>query len=198
MNGKLKKGEYLDVLLRSKKTIFSTKDIALLWGEKSEAAARVRLSYYVKAGKLIRVRQGLYAKDKNYDKLELATKIYTPSYISFETVLAKTGIIFQFYGQIFIASYVKRDIIVNDQTYSYKRIQDSILTDHTGIEAKENYHIASPERAFLDIVYLNKDYHFDNLLSLNWEKVFEILPIYKNKNMEKRVNKYKKLIEESK
>jgi len=198
MSEKLKKGEYLDVLLRSKKTIFSTKDVALLWGEKSEAAARVRLSYYAKAGKLIRVHRGLYAKDKNYDKLELATKIYTPSYISFETVLAKAGIIFQLYGQIFVASYVKRDIIANGQTYSYKRIRDSILTDHTGIEAKENYHIASPERAFLDVIYSNKEYHFDNLSSLNWEKVFEILPIYKNKNMEKRVNKYKKLIKESK
>jgi len=198
MSEKLKKGEYLDVLLRSKKTIFSTKDVALLWGEKSEAAARVRLSYYAKAGKLIRVHRGLYAKDKNYDKLELATKIYTPSYISFETVLAKAGITFQLYGQIFVASYVKRDVIANGQTYSYKRIRDSILTDHTGIEAKENYHIASPERAFLDVVYSNKEYHFDNLSSLNWEKVFEILPIYKNKNMEKRVNKYKKLIEEPK
>jgi predicted transcriptional regulator of viral defense system len=177
MSEKLKKGEYLDVLLRSKKTIFSTKDVALLWGEKSEAAARVRLSYYAKAGKLIRVHRGLYAKDKNYDKLELATKIYTPSYISFETVLAKAGITFQLYGQIFVASYVKRDVIANGQTYSYKRIRDSILTDHTGIEAKENYHIASPERAFLDVVYSNKEYHFDNLSSLNWEKVFEILPI---------------------
>jgi len=198
MSEKLKKGEYLDVLLRSKKTIFSTKDVALLWGEKSEAAARVRLSYYAKAGKLIRVHRGLYAKDKNYDKLELATKIYTPSYISFETVLAKAGITFQLYGQIFVASYVKRDVIANSQTYSYKRIRDSILTDHAGIEAKENYHIASPERAFLDVVYSNKEYHFDNLSPLNWEKVFEILPIYKNKNMEKRVNKYKKLIEEPK
>ena len=198
MSEKLKKGEYLDVLLRSKKTIFSTKDVALLWGEKSEAAARVRLSYYAKAGKLIRVHRGLYAKDKNYDKLELATKIYTPSYISFETVLAKAGITFQLYGQIFVASYVKRDVIANSQTYSYKRIRDSILTDHAGIEAKENYHIASPERAFLDVVYSNKEYHFDNLSPINWEKVFEILPIYKNKNMEKRVNKYKKLIEEPK
>lgn len=28
------KGEYLEVLLRSPKTVFSTKDVALLWGEK--------------------------------------------------------------------------------------------------------------------------------------------------------------------
>ena len=190
MDKKIKKGEYLGIILRSKNTVFSTKDVALLWNEKSEAAARVRLSYYVRTGELIRIHRGLYAKDKNYDKFELATKIYTPSYISFETVLANAGITFQFYGQIFVASYVTREIITNGQTYSYKRIKDSILTSPAGVEVKDNYHIASPERAFLDVVYSNKDYHFDNLSPINWGKVFEILPIYNNKSMEKKVKKY--------
>jgi predicted transcriptional regulator of viral defense system len=197
MDIKIKKGEYLDVLLRSPKTIFSTKDVSLLWGEKNEAAARVRLSYYVRTGKLIRVHRGLYAKDKNYDKFELATRIYTPSYISFETVLAKAGVIFQFYSRIFVASYLTREITIDGQIYSYRKIKDSILTNHAGVEAKDNYYIASPERAFLDIVYLNKDYHFDNLSPLNWDRVFEILPIYKNKSMEKRVKKYSKSISEA-
>jgi hypothetical protein len=194
MNKKLKKGEYLDVLLRSPKTVFSTKDVALLWAEERETAINSRLNKYAKAGKLVRVRRGIYAKDNNYDKFELAVRIYTPSYISFETVLTKAGVVFQFYGQIFVASYVKRDITIDGQTYSYRKIKDLILTDHTDIETKDNYHIASPERAFLDVVYLNKDYHFDNLSSLNWKKIFEILPVYKNKNMEKRVEKYHKSI----
>lgn len=198
MDKKPTKGEYLDILLRSPKTIFSTKDVALLWGEERENTVSARLNKYVRNGKLIGVRRGLYAKDKNYDKFELATKIYTPSYISFETVLAKTGVIFQFYGQIFVASYVTREITADAQTYSYRRIKDSILTNPAGVETKDNYHIASPERAFLDIVYSNKGYHFDNLSPLNWEKVFEILPIYKNKSMEKRVKKYHKSINENK
>ena len=197
MDNKPKKGEYVDVLLRSSRTIFSTKDVALLWGEEREDTVSARLNKYVKSGKLIRVRRGLYAKDKNYDKFELATKIYTPSYISFETVLAKAGIVFQFYGQIFVASYVTREVKVDDQTYAYKRIRDSILTNHAGIKAKNDYHIASPERAFLDVVYSNKDYHFDNLSPLNWERVFEILPIYENKNMEKKVKRYHKSINKS-
>jgi hypothetical protein len=54
------------------------------------------------------------------------------------------------------------------------------------------YNIASAERAFLDIIYLNKNYYFDNLSNLNWDKVFEILPIYQNKNMIKMVNKHYK------
>ena len=198
MDNKLKKGEYLDALLRSPKTIFSTKDVALLWGEERESTVSARLNKYVRAGKLIRVHRGLYAKDTNYEKLELATKIYTPSYISFETILAKAGIIFQFYGQIFVASYVTREIIADSQTYSYKRIKDSILTSPAGVEVKDNYHIASPERAFLDVVYSSKGYHFDNLSPLNWERVFEILPVYKNKSMGKRIKKYHNMVSESK
>lgn len=198
MDNKLKKGEYLESLLRSRMTVFSVKDVVLLWGEEREDTVVSRLNKYAKYGKLIRVRRGLYAKDKNYDKFELATKIYTPSYISFETILAKAGVVFQFYGQIFIASYVAREIIIDGQSYSYKKIKDSILTSHTGVEARDGYHIASPEKAFLDVVYLNKGYHFDNLSPLNWDKIFEILPVYGNKDMAKRVDKYYRLTAENK
>ena len=186
----MKKGDYISAILRSQKTVFSFKDIVLLWRD-SGASVRVRVNYYVKNGDLYHIRHGFYAKDKNYDKLELAAKIYTPSYISFETVLARAGITFQYYGQIFVASYLTREITVDGQTHSYKKIKDAILTDKTGIEVKDNYFIASPERAFLDVVYLNKEYHFDNLINIDWNKVYEILPIYDNKRMEERVKRYK-------
>ena len=184
--------DYLLNLLRSKNTIFTTKDVSLLWGVSDVHFVRKKLYRYIKSEKLYSVRKGIYAKDKNYEKYELATKIFTPSYISFETVLAKAGITFQFYGQIFVASYLTRELVVDDQVYSLKKIKDSILTNRAGIEAKENYFIASPERAFLDILYLNKEYHFDNLESINWEKVDEILPIYGgNKRMAAKLKKYR-------
>lgn len=175
--------------MRSKNSIFTFKDISLLWNETNINLIKRRINYYLKTGKLYHLRRGIYAKDKNYDKFELATKIYTPSYISFETVLTRAGIVFQYYSQIFVASYLTREIIVDGQKYSYKKIKDEILTNPLGIENKENYFIASPERAFLDTLYLYKDYHFDNLSPLNLEKVFEILPIYKNKTLEKKIKK---------
>ena len=178
-------------LLRAKNTVFTFKEVSLIWQETSSNLIKRRINYYVKTGKLYRIRKGIYAKDKNYDKLELATKIFTPSYVSFETVLAKAGIIFQYYSQIFVASYLTREITVDSQIYSYKKIKDAILTNSCGIENEENYSIASPERAFLDILYLYKDYHFDNLSSLDWEKVYKILPIYgKDKALKKRVERY--------
>jgi len=187
----MKKGDYISTILRSKQTVLSVKDIMLLWGEPTSGAARVRINYYAKSGDLYRIRRGFYAKDKNYDKFELATKIFTPSYVSFETVLGQAGVTFQYYSQIFIASHITREIKADGQTYAYRKIKDVILTNHLGIENKDNYSIASAERAFLDVVYLNTDYHFDNLSMLNWDKVFEILPIYGgNKRMEKMVKKY--------
>jgi len=188
----MKKGDYISIILRSNKTVFSFKDIALLWGDSSNAA-RVRVNYYLKNGDLYRIHQGFYAKDKDYNKKELAIKIYTPSYISFETVLGKAGVTFQYYNKIFIASYLTREIAINKQIYAYRKIKDLILTNDIGIEHKNNYSIAISERAFLDIVYLNKNYHFDNLSALDWNKVSEILPIYSNKRMEKEIKSYQKI-----
>ena len=187
----MKKRGILDIY-RSNKTVFSFKDLSLILNETNENYLKSKIYRYVKTGKLYRLRRGIYAKDKNYNKFELATKIYTPSYISFETVLSKVGVIFQYYSQIFVASYLSREITIDNQVYSYKKIKDDILTNSCGIENKENYSIASPERAFLDILYLYKDYHFDNLSSLDWEKVYKILPIYgKGEVLKKRVEKYR-------
>lgn len=186
----MKKGHYLPALLRSSQTIFSFKDIVLLWRTPGTNATRVRVHYYVKNGGLYPLRRGLYAKDKNYDRLELATKIFLPSYVSFETVLSRAGIIFQFYGQIFVASYLTREVLIDNQTYSFRKVKNNILAHSLGVENKNTLSMATPERAFLDTIYLNKDYHFDNLSPLNWNKVFEILPIYKNKRMGKSVQAY--------
>ena len=136
------------------------------------------------------IRRGLYAKNAHYDRLELATKIYTPAYISLETVLAKSGIIFQYYSQIFVATYQSKELNCDGQTYVFKTIKPTILTNSQGIEVRDNYSIATPERAFLDTIYLNKEYYFDNLEPLNWNTVYSLLPIYSNKSMVERVKKY--------
>ena len=181
---------YLSKLLRTGNTVLSFKDILLRWGDIGASTARVRINYYVKHGELHPLRRGLYAKDKSYDIFELANKIYTPSYISFETVLAAEGIVFQKYDSVFVASYQTRDIECDGRKYSFKKIKDAVLTNQAGIENKGSYSIASKERAFLDTIYLNKNYHFDSLSPLDRDKVFRILPVYKNKRMERTVKQY--------
>ncbi len=166
----------------------------MLWAEGNDEVIKKRLNKYVKAGKLIHVRRGFYAKDKNYNRFELANRINTPSYISFETVLTREGVNFQYYGNIFVASYINREIYIEEQKITYIRMKDYVLSNTIGIEHKDGYAIASAERAFLDRLYVSKDYHFDNLHSLNWNKVMEILGIYNNKRLEKKVKEYQKII----
>jgi hypothetical protein len=187
----MEKADILSIL-KSNNTVFSFKEILLASGESNPALLRRRIYSYIKNGQLYGIRRGLYAKDKNYDKLELATKIFIPAYVSFETVLAEAGVTFQHYSQIFVASYQTKEIDCDGQIFSFKKLKTNILNNNSGIENKGFYSIASKERAFLDIVYLNKDYHFDNLSPLDWDKVFSILPLYENKRMTKKVNQYYK------
>ena len=185
----MEKADILSIL-RSQATVFTFKDILLATTEPKPLLLKRRLNYYVKKGELYHIRRGLYAKDKNYNRLELATKIFTPSYVSFETILKQEGIIFQYYSTIFVASYQTKDIICDHQHYSFRKIKDTILTNNAGIENKGTYAAASKERAFLDMLYIAKDYHFDNLAPLDFDKVLTLLPIYNNKRMSKMVHLY--------
>ena len=181
----------LKEIFRAKQTVFTFKDLLLLWGEVDVNNAKARVNYYVKTGDLYSIRRGIYAKDSNYDRLEMATKIYTPAYISFETVLGNAGVSFQYYSQIFIATYQSLDRVADGQRIMFRRLKNELLTNSRGVENRETYAIATPERAFLDLIYLTREYHFDNLLPLKWDEVANILPIYgKNSQMSRRVEEY--------
>lgn len=185
----MKKGDYLATLLRSPKSVFTTKDAALLWQDSNINAIKVRLNYYVKNGDLYQPHRRLFTKSKDYSYHELATRIFTPSYISFETVLLQTGLIFQYQSTITLASYLTRQIVIDGQTYSYRKVKDKILVNTNGVILENEYTIATKERAFLDTLYLHGNFHFDNLRSLDWEKVMELVPMYDNARLEKTIKK---------
>ncbi|MDO8341519.1 MAG: type IV toxin-antitoxin system AbiEi family antitoxin domain-containing protein [Candidatus Woesebacteria bacterium] len=183
----MKKGNYITKLLKSDRTVFTTKDINLIWGEQGNNTSWTRISYYVCKGYLRRIRKGIYTKGEEYNKFELATRMFTPSYISFETVLAKEGLIFQYYERIDVATYLTRELKIDDKIFSFRKLKNSILMDSFGVDIVDNTSIATKERAFLDMLYIDKNYYFDNLRSLDWDDVFKLLPIYENKNLSKKV-----------
>ncbi|MCE2929666.1 MAG: hypothetical protein LW817_08575, partial [Candidatus Caenarcaniphilales bacterium] len=116
--------------------------------------------------------------------------LYKPSYISLNTVLFQEGVIFQYDSSIFLVSYLSRELTVKNQTFIYKKIKDDILLNPRGLIRKDFYHQASLSRAFLDMIYLYTDFHFDNLFKLNWDECFELAAIYENKSLVKRLNSY--------
>src|SRR3989338_10987776 len=171
-------GNLIAKLYESPKTILTTKDIALIWEETNTVNLLSKVKYYANQGSLVRLTRGVFAKDKNYNPKELATSIYTPSYISFETVLREAGMIFQHYDTIFVAGPWPKTMTIAQTTVTFRKLKDTVLFSSVGVENKDNYSIASPERAFLDTLYLFPEYYFDNLRSLNWERCFELVKIY--------------------
>ena len=178
-------------LYSSPNTVFTTKEISMILGENSLDKVKSRINYAVKKGTLVQLRRGIYAKVAGFEILEAANKIYTPSYISLETVLQKIGVVFQDYDRtIFVVSYQTREIEIGGYTVSFKKIKDEVLINQEGIRLMNGYSIATTERAFLDIVYLYKNYHFDNLSVVDWEKAEDLVNIYKSKALKRRFEQY--------
>jgi len=180
----------------SSKTIFNIKDIALIWGEIRATNLFSKIKYYVKQGELIRLTRGVFAKNNEYEVKELAASIYTPSYLSFETVLREAGIIFQHQAAIFVAGPYSVTKRIGGYVITFRRLKDGVLYNGLGIRQEKNYSVATPERAFLDTLYLFPESHFDNLHSLNWELCAELVKIYGNKQLTKRLGIYEKYVKQ--
>ncbi|MBI2443685.1 MAG: hypothetical protein HYV42_00370 [Candidatus Magasanikbacteria bacterium] len=181
---------FVKLLYQSQNTIVNYKDLALIWQETNENKLKNRVAYCVKRGYLRRLTRGIFAKDKNYDPRELATSLYTPSYISFETVFRDAGMIFQYYETIFVAGPWARDIRIQGNKYTFRKLKDVVLYNPRGVINSGNISIATPERAFLDMIYLAPGYYFDNLRPLKWPVCFELVKIYNNRQLIKRLDKY--------
>lgn len=176
-------------LYRSGKTVFSIQEIRLLTrGLYPAAVLPNRLSRLVRGGDILRLRQGVYALPL-YDPLEFACKIQVPSYISMETVLRKHGVIFQYDNTITLASYQPK-VIYNPsgEVFLFRKLASSILINRKGKVVTPHYTIATVERAFLDLCYVDKWRTYENIDPLNIEKVLELLPIYNNKALTERVS----------
>lgn len=185
-------GDLIAKLYQSPKTVLTNKDLALVWQENDQNNLNAKTAYYVKQKNLIRLTRGVFAKNKDYNPKELATSLYTPSYISFETVLREAGVIFQHYDTIFVASRWPKTMTIDGHTFTFRKIKDAVLFNPTGVVSRDNYSAATPERAFLDMVYLFPDYYFDNLKPINWAKCAALVKIYGNKQLTGRLNKYRR------
>ncbi len=179
-------------LYRLKNDIFTIKDIALIWKENNSDNLKSKIKYYTDKDKLIRVRRGVYAKTKDYNIFEAANKIYSPSYISFETILQKEGIVFQYSEAVFLATSISKQVKLNGRKIVYRKLKNEILLNKEGIIYEDNYYRATKERAFMDMIYLNKNYYFDNLRTIDWKKCFGMLKVYKQKSLDKALNFYYK------
>jgi len=188
-SSQFKSNNILLSLYQDQRTVFRLVDIGMLAGETNRESLNRKLNYYVRTGKLNNPRKGIYTKP-DYKPEEFACKLYTPSYISLEYVLQRAGVVFQFDSTVSSVSYLSRNIDIEGQTYRYRKIKNELLVNTSGIlQQSSAINIASPERAFLDLLYLSPDCYFDNLNPLSIKMIFELLSNYQSKALTNRVKK---------
>ena len=159
-----------------KKLYFTYQDVAKILSI-SEDSARVLCSRYVKQKYLIRLKRNFYILKERWDniapnqRLELANILQVPSYISLMTALSfyeyTTQVQQKFIESISLYRTFTKDI--EGVVFNYSRIKRDY---YFGFSKKNNIFISSPEKAFIDSLYLNYlgKYNLD-LSSLNLEKI---------------------------
>ena len=179
----------LEAILGSTRTVFNIQSLRMLTTSTDSQKLSKSLHYYVKEGKIRNPRRGIYTK-ATYDEKEMACGLFRPAYISLEYVLQRSGVVSQYDDTLTCVSYLNRTVEIDDKTYQYRIINPELWIGMDGIEQHDNILIASPERAFLDMVYLSAgNCYFDNLHPLNKAKVKQLLPLYISKVLKQRVTK---------
>ncbi|HZK11976.1 MAG TPA: hypothetical protein VFD10_06465 [Atribacterota bacterium] len=158
------------------KLYFTYQDVAKILSI-TEDSARVLCSRYVKQKYLIRLKRNFYILKERWDniapnqRLELANILQVPSYISLMTALSfyeyTTQVQQKFIESISLYRTFTKDI--EGVVFNYSRIKRDY---YFGFSKKNSIFIASPEKAFIDSLYLNYlgKYNLD-LSSLNLEKI---------------------------
>ena len=179
--------DVLATILSSSRTVFTPQWLAMMDNSRDKESFRHSLRYYARTGALRNPRGGIYTKPV-YDEQEMACTLFKPSYISLEYVLARAGVTFQYSEDITCISYLTRSVTVDGKSYVFRKINPLLWANMAGIEQRDNIAIATPERAFLDMMYLSAGLcYFDNLHPLKPELIRQILPTYHSKILCKRV-----------
>lgn len=183
----------LEVILNSQRSVFNVQTLMMLTGCEDSQKLTKSLHYYVKVGKIRNPRRGIYTK-ATYDEKEMACSLFRPAYISLEYVLQRSGVVFQYDDTVTCVSYLNRTVEIDDKAYRFRIINPELWIGMEDIEQQDNILIATPERGFLDMVYLSSgNCYFDNLHPLNRTKVKRLLPYYQSKVLTERVTELLKL-----
>ena len=175
------------MILESPRTVFTVQSLMMQTGCNYSSRLAKSLHYYAKEGRIRNPRRGIYTKQK-YDVQELACSLFRPSYISLEYVLQRAGVVFQWDDSVTCVSYLSRAVEVDGKQYQYRKISPELWIGLEGIEQRDNVAIATPERAFLDMVYLSAgNCYFDNLRPLSVKQVRKLLPLYRSQKLNERV-----------
>ena len=132
------------------KSYFSFIDLKKI-SDLSDENLKVTVSRMIKNRKITKLTKGIYTLDISKINWEsFAVEMYSPSYLSFEWVLAKYNILNQKPINLTLATGKRSKKIITPQNIIiYHHLQPKLFW---GFIREENYLTAEPEKAFLDLV----------------------------------------------
>ncbi len=144
--------ELLKILQDINKSFYTIADLEKVTGLQRNSLY-VALKRWVAGGIIERVSQGIYLPMGSVISMEtLAAQIYLPNYLSFESALAGYGVLNLIpYTATFATPRKTKKYILRKQEIEFRQIARNLFF---GFEKKNGIYIASPEKAFLDAVYL--------------------------------------------
>ena len=174
--------EALKKLREYQKDYYTVKDIERIL-EMNIDTLRVQLTRWAKTGILVRVAKGIYAPyGTEIDVLKIANQIYYPSYLSFESVLSRYGILSQIpYTLTFATPKRTKKMILNDTEIEFTKLSDKY---YFGYVFENGINIASPEKALVDCLYLvskgKRSLNIDELYlkNIDKDKLIEISKVF--------------------
>ncbi|WP_287155589.1 type IV toxin-antitoxin system AbiEi family antitoxin domain-containing protein, partial [Candidatus Solincola tengchongensis] len=144
--------ELLEKLRATGKDFFTVSDLKKVTGLERESLY-VALSRLSGKGVLRRAARGVYLLPDTYPPAEkIATQLYFPCYLSFESALSRAGVLGLVpYVLTFATPRKTRRLRVLEQVVEYRRLREDLFF---GFELAEGYYLARPEKALLDALYL--------------------------------------------
>lgn len=133
----------------------------LLAGSVDPGMIRVQLSRWVRAGKILQIRRGLYAIGPPYRKREphpflVANHLQKASYVSLQSALAYYGLIPEVVNTITSVSTGRPERLQTPLgTCDFRHIKTAFLFGYRLTDlGDQSAFVATPEKALLDLVYL--------------------------------------------
>lgn len=147
----MRKEELIERIERLGKDVFDISDVKKLFPD--EKHINTAIKRLVDSGAIIKVARGVYLlQGHSFDVEKFATKLYYPSYISFESALSKYGIINQgLYNLTLATTRHSKKIILKDIECDYSKLKPELFF---GFNLIGGTYIAEPEKAVLDLLYL--------------------------------------------
>ncbi len=175
------------IIKETRMKLFSAHELQMLLKVSPSALNRLVWSY-VKKGFLVKLKNNLYCLAENPPSPYcIANKLYSPSYISFDTALSFYGIIPEtIYTLTSATAKTTRKFEAAGIAYHYFHIKKEAYTGYIPLKHDENIvHMAEPEKALADYLYFvdlkkrNLQYERINLKKIKRAKLINYLKLFK-------------------